>query len=994
MPQLTLRLLGPPAIELDGEPVSLGRHKAMALLAYLALSPGSHSRDSLAALLWPELDQRRARAEVRRTLSVLNRTLGDAWLTIDRETAGWAPQDEAWLDVDALRECLAACAAHGHAADEVCEACVPFLSEAVALYRDGFLAGFTLPGSAAFDEWQFFETESLRDALAGALQRLAGWHGGQDEFEAAIPLARRWVSLDPTHEPAQRALMALYARSGQRSAALRQYAECERTLKAELDIAPSEETAQLYEAIRHGLDRPAAGSAADVTLPPLRTDNLPAQSTTFVGRKQALAEIARLLADRDVRLLAVVGPGGMGKTRLALEVARQALPRFPAGAWWVDLAPLPADASRGREAPVSRTVAAALGVQEQPDRPLPEVIADSLQTRELLLVLDNCEHVIDGAARLVGLLLSRCPDLTVLTTSREPLHVPGEHLYEVPPMDLPGAGEMAARRLDADAVQLFGQRAVAVRPGFSLEGCAALVADVCQRLDGMPLAIELAAARLRALSLAEVAGRLDDRFRLLTGGSRTALPRQRTLRYTVEWSVELLDPAEQALFARLSVFIGGFDLEAAEAVCGGEGVPAAEVLDRLASLVDKSLVIAVHGEGGTTRYRLLETLRAYARERLAARGETDVIAARHARCYLALAERLEPQLLAWEKEMLTAFAYLDAEADNLAAAMRWSLSSGETEVALRIGGVLRSWLEMRLQHLYPYAEWLERALAQGGTVNPGTRARALSVIHRSAMWKGDYDKAAVVAEEALDLARRTENPRLIGRATWDSGGAAAVTGQPEQARALCQEALQIGREHGDLWLVCDALEDLAAMERDLSKRYALMEELLAQAPYCLQFFPMMHLGRTSYELGALERSAAWYRSALARCVELGTLHGQGDMLGRLANIAGRRGDNDRAIALSERSQNLFRQSGGRLDAAYALAYLGHAVYSRGEYRSARQYYEQSHALFVAVGLVWAVWGGCTSTSAMSRWPWVRTSRPKSTIAKPSPATRKRALTGQ
>ncbi|MFL7811459.1 MAG: BTAD domain-containing putative transcriptional regulator, partial [Anaerolineae bacterium] len=241
MPRLTLRLLGPPLVELDGQPVQLGRHKAVALLAYLALTRQPHSRDALATLLWPGLDQSHARGQLRRTLSLLNRTLGEAWLAVDRETAAWAGDDAAWIDVDVLHERLAACAAHEHPPDQMCAKCGPLLEEAVHLYRDGFLAGFTLPDAPAFDEWQFFEGEGVRDEVADALQRLARWYGDHGEYESAIPCARRWLSLDPLHEPAHRELMSLYARSGQRAAALRQYAECERVLEEELGVPPSAE---------------------------------------------------------------------------------------------------------------------------------------------------------------------------------------------------------------------------------------------------------------------------------------------------------------------------------------------------------------------------------------------------------------------------------------------------------------------------------------------------------------------------------------------------------------------------------------------------------------------------------------------------------------------------------------------------------------------------------------------------------------------------------
>jgi DNA-binding SARP family transcriptional activator len=370
MSRLALYLLGPPRIELDGEPVHIARRKALALLAYLAMTGGSHSRDTLATLLWPEYDQSRARAGLRRTLSELNTTLGEGWLTADRETAGLNPDAGLWLDVDRFRSLLSAWQDHGHPEADICPECLDALSEAVELYQGDFLAGFTLRDSAPFDEWQFFETEGLRDQLASALVRLASYHTSQGEYEPAIGYARRWLALDPLHEPAHRHLMALYAQAGQQSAALRQYQLCEQTLLEELGLPPSEETEALYEQIRtqpadraepvnpfprarHNLYQLCCETPCSTNLPwgPqiarfLRTQLvLPFQPTPFVGREALLAEIADRLEDPACRLLSLVGPGGSGKTRLALEAAagilsEAQLDNYPHGVYFVSLAPL------------------------------------------------------------------------------------------------------------------------------------------------------------------------------------------------------------------------------------------------------------------------------------------------------------------------------------------------------------------------------------------------------------------------------------------------------------------------------------------------------------------------------------------------------------------------------------------------------------------------------------------------------------------------------
>jgi predicted ATPase/class 3 adenylate cyclase len=394
----------------------------------------------------------------------------------------------------------------------------------------------------------------------------------------------------------------------------------------------------------------AAGLPAE--FPPLRSlesvpHNLPLQLTSFVGREREMAEVAHLLG--QTRLLTLTGVGGTGKTRLALQVAADQLAEYPQGVWLVELAPL-AD-----QALVPQTVAAVLGVREDGRRPLLATLTDVLRPKHLLIVLDNCEHLIDACAQLTDALLRACPKVQVLATSREALGIAGETSWRVPSLALSETdGQPAVEALrQVEAVRLFVERAVAAQSRFALTPVTApLVVQVCRRLDGIPLALEMAAVRLRGLSVEQLADRLDQRFRLLTGGSRTALPRQQTLQATVDWSYSLLTPEEQALFARVSVFARGFTLEAAEAVCAGGVIAAADVLDLLVRLVEKSLVVADDGEAVSTRYRLLETLRQYGRERLVASEEAATVHGNHAAYFLALAEQAErawhgPEQVAW-----------------------------------------------------------------------------------------------------------------------------------------------------------------------------------------------------------------------------------------------------------------------------------------------------------------------------------------------------------
>ena len=399
--------------------------------------------------------------------------------------------------------------------------------------------------------------------------------------------------------------------------------------------------------------------------------NLPLQLSSFVGREKELAEVRRLL--QDTRLLTLTGPGGCGKTRLAVVAANELLGRFEDGVWLVELAPL-ADPSL-----VPQAVASTLGVRERPGSSLAVALSDYLRTRKLLLILDNCEHLIDACAELAEAWLHSSPGLRVLATSREALGITGEVAWPVPSLSLPDL-----RRLPDleslpryESARLFVERTAAVRPDFTLtEQNASAVAQVCYRLDGIPLAIELAAARTKVLSVEEIAARLGDSFRLLAAGSRTAMPRQRTLHATMDWSHKLLGQKERVLFRRLSVFAGGFTLEAAESICAGEELQRDEVLELLSQLVDKSLVVAQERDGAA-RYRLLETVRQYGRERLEEAGEAALVREQHAGHYLAVAEEAEPELkgerqLAWLER-------LEQEHDNLRVAMAWLLWRGESE---------------------------------------------------------------------------------------------------------------------------------------------------------------------------------------------------------------------------------------------------------------------------------------------------------------------------
>lgn len=533
-----------------------------------------------------------------------------------------------------------------------------------------------------------------------------------------------------------------------------------------------------------------------------------------------MAEGLKLL--RDARLVTVVGVGGSGKTRLALQMAAELLDDHPNGVWLAELAPL------GEPSQVLRTVAQSLGVLEEPGQPLEDRILDFVRTRQLLLVLDNCEHVIDEVARVATRLLTSASGLKILTTSRELLGVPGEISYQLRSMYLPDAGVSLESAAEFDAVRLFVSRADTASPGFRLTDANVVnVVQLCRRLDGMPLALELAAARLKVLTVEQVAARLDDRFRLLTGGNRTALPRQRTLGATIDWSYDLLGEEEKRVFDRLSVFSGGFTLEAAEQVCADADLEPWAILDHVAHLVDKSLVVV--GENGTqARYRMLETLRQYGQERLAERGETEPVRRRHAEHLSAYVEEAFGNLRGpSEDEWL---ARLEVELDNFRQALRWAIDSGEGEIGQNLAGLLyRFWM---LRSMTSEGRiWLEQVLAvEGGTRR--SRGRALVGAGTLAFLHYDAEAARGLLEEGLSLVREENDPLMWTAALNNLAGVYGGRGELERSALLLEELLSRARATGDTETIGFALQQLfrQALEKgEMERGYAMIEEAAALA---------------------------------------------------------------------------------------------------------------------------------------------------------------------
>ena len=624
--------------------------------------------------------------------------------------------------------------------------------------------------------------------------------------------------------------------------------------------------------------------------------NLPSPLTSFIGRQREIAETRRLLA--TTRLLTLTGVGGSGKTRLAFQVGTEALQEYPDGVWAVEFAPL-SDPHL-----VPHAAASALGVPEHPGRSLTESLVHYLRARSVLLLFDNCEHLVSACAALADALLRGCPTLRILATSREGLRVAGELISLVPPLSLPDSSRLPPLEslMQYEAVRLFAERAAFNQPGFAVtDRNASTVVHVCHRLDGMPLAIELAAARVRVLTVEQIAARLDDRFRLLTGGSRTALPRQQTLRAAMDWSYDLLAEQERALLRRVSVFAGGWTFEAAQAICPGDGIEAADFLDLLTSLADKSLVL-VETRNGDARYRLLETVRQYSRDKLYESGESVTVQCRHLEWYLRLAERADAKLRGPEQEAW--LERLEAEHDNLRGALEWSVvEARDTDAEMRLAGALR-WFWFIRGYWSEGRRWLEAALARRSEVPSSALAQALQGAGRLARFQGDYERARALSEEGLAVSRRLGDRK--GRVWFLISLGAVELHQGDYARAvvLFEESLVLSRALGDKGLISMALADLgvvARIQEDFERAEALLAESLAlsrDVDDTWRIALSLHsLGMVALRRGDYDRAAGLYAESLVRASQVRDRWIADDCLDGLAAVACARGHYEHAARM-------------------------------------------------------------------------------------------------
>jgi predicted ATPase len=715
----------------------------------------------------------------------------------------------------------------------------------------------------------------------------------------------------------------------------------------ELDEGPIAESRRPPSA-----DLPEPGQSPPGPRRPLT--NLPVPLTSFVGRERETVEVAGWL--RRSRLLTLTGAGGCGKTRLALAVAAELSDEFPDGVWLVELAPL-SDPDL-----VTKAVAIPLGVREQPGQPIRESLRSYLASKSVLLVLDNCEHLVDACARLAEDLLQACLGVRILATSREALRAAGEVVWRVPslsavdPDHLPlTTTELKAALRESEAARLFVERAAAGSPGFEINGAnARAVAKICWHLGGIPLALELAAARIRGLSIEQIAARLSDRFDLLTSGRRTALARHQSLRAAIDWSYDLLTEPERLVFRRLTVFSGGFTLEAAEAVCQGGGIQTSEVLDLLLRLVDRSLVMA-GGEENETRYRLLETIRQYAEEKLLTSGEVTSVRARHLDWYLTLAERAAPEL-AYGPDQRTWLDRLQIEHDNLRGALEWCQARDEDPGALdRLAAALGAFW-YRIDNHAEARERLERVLHRP-VHEPRSRAVVLQYAGLEASLHGDWARAREWYAESLARSREIGDKRLIARALFHLSFMSGDLGNLAEARSLREEALAVARESGDRHTIANMLENLAdvlCLQDENAAARPLFEESLTISR--ILGYPegmcsaLTGLGRVALAEGDYRKAGAFFEPCLVQAREGDLRHLAAVALIAIGDLARAEGDYDAALSHCQQALVIWQEIGIRLLMVSAITRIAGLSGAREQSARAARLFAAMHAWHEAMGI--------------------------------------------
>lgn len=963
MPTLTINLLGPFECRLGEQTITNFRTRAVqALLIYLVCeAERPHSREALMELLWPGMPLTSAQSNLRQTVYRLRQLIPEVAGRDGEASVPFLESSRRSIQVNPA----AAVTADVHTFQA---AASTNWQQAIDLYRGEFLTDFYLPESEAFEGWAAGWRAAVRQQMLDVLERQAMSQLEQGNYPAAVQLARQQLVIDNLRESGHRQLIEAWARSGRRQDALDQFEQLRQLLRNELALEPEPQTLALIDAVRAGELLPLSNGGLGPNEnddPPEPTHNLPQRLASFIGREKEMAEVTKLV--REHRLVMLTGVGGIGKTDLSLQVARNMVDEFPDGVWLVEFAAV-SDPQL-----VAQTAAYALGLRADHEQSDLDILRDCLSGWGSLLIFDNCEHLIDSVAQVATAILQVSPRVKILASSREILSVPGEVPYRVPSMSIPTADYAVG--LDEwpqyEALHLFVERAQVALPTFTVttENIAYL-AKICRRLDGIPLAVELAAARVTMLTLPQIAARLDDRFRLLTGGNRTALPRQQTLRALIDWSWDLLPPADQLLLQRLAVFAGGFQLEAAEAVCHGEGLEQLDILELLTELVNKSLVVARRKVGYETRYFLLETIRQYATVRLVESGGVETYRHNHLNYYLQLSEQaavelVAPNQIAWMNK-------LEADFDNIRAALSWA-SETDAEAGLRLASGLWKFWEAR-GYLREGDEAIRELLSKPAAVDPLVRADALDVQASFNLTLFNLQLAREFEEESLAIFRSHQVLDRVARGLHHLAILHSQLGEPEVMQPYLDESLELHRALENKLGLADLLGTIGIIQGNSNNLYedgikTLIESkiLYKELGHVAGIASVLNsLGMLGLRRGDYEAARSWLEEGQPYFEQLEGAHGSRANLIHFGELYYRLGDLEKSRHYLGKSVMISKRLGENLWRNWAIVRLGYLCLVEGDFREAHRLFglglndfhkagNGSGVIFAAEGLAsWAV----------------------------------------
>jgi predicted ATPase len=942
--ELKIYTLGDLRILRDGKPVkALRSRKAQALMVYLACTSESHAREVLADLFWSESSPSRAMANLRDVIHTL-RTHLEPFIDITRYSIAINPEADVWVDAAELEAALASLREGG---EIITVESAKKIEVALALYKKDFLEGFYLRGARGFEEWLVVERERIRLATLDGYISLVAHYAEMSNYSKGIYFARRSLELEPLMEVGHQQLMRLLALSGRSSEALLQYEACREVLEKELGVDPSEETKALYESLLKG--KKLAGAP-----PKHHQHNLPLPLSKLIGRDEELAQIASQLKGPACRLLTLIGVGGIGKTSLGLHAASTATDGYPDGVWLVELAALYEPEILPDE------IAAVFGVSAQEARSgigVTDVLVDYLKDKSILLVLDNCEHLIEACAHFAETLLKGCPYVKILATSREAFGIREERIFHVSPLSLPPQeASLNGKEIEKyPAIKLFLERAATIQPDFRLTADnRSLLAEICWQLEGIPLAIELAAARVKVISLDQIARRLKDRFQLLTGGPRTALPRHQTLQATMDWSYGLLPELERALLRRLSVFSGGWTLKAAEEVVSFGEVSQQDVLDLLCSLVDKSLVL-VEDKGAKARYRMLETVRQYGARMLTEEGEVEETRRRHANFFVQLAEETDEGLRDFRQ--VESMGLLDTEHDNLRGALRWATDNSEADLAFRLVAAL-GWFWFMRGHWKESWRWFQIANQLEAGSSPVVRAKAICRSVGLEIIRGNMIGTVELVEEAMDICRKAGDEEglawglnIMGQAkTW-------FDEQTDEAIPYLSESAELFSGLEDDWGVAFGLRYIGQMveyQGEYERGINLQKESIALFERVGDAWNTAHslflMGGSATRNNDYELAEWALGQSLEKCGMIGDKVMEAHALRGLGQLALQKDNLEEAEEIYLEALEALQKIGDDNCVASASRGLGEVAQRKGDFAKAAQFLSQSLLLYKKLGV--------------------------------------------